>query len=62
MAKTLGKRYRKIAYGKPKSLKKAGKLIDTGGTIGTRIVQYVYFRPSNIGFKAATGRNIGGRK
>lgn len=48
--------YRKVAYGKPKNVKGAGKLLNTGSLIGTRIVQYVYLRPPAIGYRAATGK------
>jgi len=53
---SFGKRYAKIAYGKPKDIKGAGKVINVGSYVGTRIVQYVYFRPEAAGYRLATGQ------
>ena len=45
------KRFNKIAYAKPKEIKGAGTVINTGSRIGTRIVQVVYFRPVAFGMR-----------
>jgi hypothetical protein len=44
-------RYTKLAYGKPKDIKGAGKIINTGSKIGAKVVQLVYLRPSAYGYK-----------
>ena len=49
-------RFRKAAYGKPKDIKGAGKLINVGSRIGTKIVQVVYLRPEVWGYDKAMGR------
>jgi hypothetical protein len=54
--RTFAQRYDRIAYGAPKELKNAGPLTNAGANIGTRIVQYVYFRPEAAGYRLATGK------
>jgi hypothetical protein len=46
------RKYRKIAYGEPKDVKGAGKLLNTGARVGTKIVQFIYLRPEYVGYKA----------
>ena len=43
--------YKKIAYGRPKDIKGAGGLINTGSRVGVRIVQWVYLRPPLYGYR-----------
>jgi hypothetical protein len=45
------KRLDRLAYGKPKSIKGAGTLIDTGSSVGTRIVRTIYFKPVAFGLR-----------
>lgn len=49
-------RYNRAAYGKPREIKGAGKVINAGSRIGTRIVQIVYLRPGAFGYRVATGQ------
>lgn len=46
---------RKAAYGKPKNIKGAGKVLNAGARIGTKIVQLVYIRPGVYGYDKARG-------
>jgi hypothetical protein len=54
--RTLAQRWKKAAYGKPKQFKGSGKLINLGADVGTRIVQYVYFRPESFGYRVGKGK------
>jgi hypothetical protein len=45
------KKYDKVAYGRPRNIKGAGKVINVGSNVGTKIIQFVYLRPQRVGYK-----------
>jgi hypothetical protein len=50
------KRLHKLAYGKTPDKPGAGKLINWGSNVGTKIVQIAYFRSTLGGYKAGRGK------
>lgn len=50
------KRFTRVAYGKPKDIKGAGKLINTGSNVGVRIVQWTRLRPISFGYRKGRSR------
>jgi hypothetical protein len=49
-------KFRKLAYGKPKNIKGAGKVINAGSRIGTRLIQITALRPEIWGYDKARGK------
>jgi len=45
------KRLDKLAYGRPKEIKKSGALINAGSRFGTKVVQTIYFKPVAFGLR-----------